>query len=375
MACGSPASPRHELSLSSSRATALIAAGGASPLVPAGDSLAGVTQPVPGWRSPATAAAGPQKTVQQAAMEVQDSAPAPGVFECTPPVTRRSVRFADTVQPGSSSRARLRMGTPYSAAAAFDLGADGEEEEAVASAASPVVASCRRSPLGRVPAGSSPLPATAWQRSPLAPMQSAVKPRYGDAARDSDVGSSSEDEEGEVRKSSGLLGYWHGEAAFLLRCKCKQPAKGVSIKVSCLPFSLLVMQLFDASRMAQRAQRAVGPTPSPFRLVGSAAADATPMAHPEPALAGGEGADEEEEAHGSYPAPASVRRSGTPATSMLSTSSFSPPRQLVLLAVRPLGRVSCRQHLGQLLASLVCNGCSCLWSADAHSTHAAVARH
>ena len=134
----------------------------------------------------------------------------------------------------------------------------------------------------------------------------------------------------------------------LLRLKkCK--AKGVSLKVACLPLSLHAMQLFDASRMAQRAQRAVGPTPSPFRLVGLAAADATPMAHPEPALAGGEGADEEDEgAYGSYPASASVRRSGTPATSMLSTSSFSPPRQLVLLAVRPLGRVSCRRPGGCL---------------------------
>ena len=143
---GSPASPLQELSLGSSRASALIAAGGASPLVPAGTSLLGVTQPVPGWYSPAAAGPQQQQTVQQAAMEVQDSAPAPGPVECTPPVTRRSVRFADTVQPGSSSRARLHISTPYSAAAAFDLEADAEEaeEEAVASAASPVVASCRR---------------------------------------------------------------------------------------------------------------------------------------------------------------------------------------------------------------------------------------
>ncbi|PRW59511.1 hypothetical protein C2E21_1411 [Chlorella sorokiniana] len=290
---GSPASPLHELSLSSSRATALIAAGGASPLAPAGDSLVGVTQPAPGWHSPAAAAAGPQLTLQQAAMEVQDSAPAPSMVECTPPVTRRSVRFADTVQPGSSSRARLRIGTPYSAAAAFDLEAE-EEEEAVASTASPVVASCRRSPLGRVPAGASPLPAAAWQRSPLAPMQSAAKPRHGGAAYDSDAGSSEDDE----------------------------------------------AQLFDASRMAQRAQRALGPTPSPLRLAGSAA-DATPMAHPEPAWGAFAGEDDEDAEEGQgcgYPAPGSIRRGGTPATSMLSTSSFSPPRPLVLLAVRPLGR-------------------------------------
>ena len=96
--------------------------------------------------------------------------------------------------------------------------------------------------------------------------------------------------------------------------------------------------------MAQRAQRAVGPTPSPLCFAGSAA-EATPMAHPEPAYGAFAGQDdeeaaEEEEGYGSYPAPASVKRGGTPATSMLSTSSFSPPRPLVLMAVRPLGRVS-----------------------------------
>lgn len=69
------------------------------------------------------------------------------------------------------------------------------------------------------------------------------------------------------------------------------------------------------------------------------------MAHPEPAYGAFAGQDdeeaaEEEEGYGSYPAPASVKRGGTPATSMLSTSSFSPPRPLVLMAVRPLGRVS-----------------------------------
>lgn len=217
LARGSP-SPLQELSLSSSRATALIAAGGTSPLAPAGDSLVGVTQPVRGWLSPAAAAAQQQQTVQQAGMEVQDSAPAPGLVEFTPPVTRRSVRFADTVQPGSSSRGRLRMGTPYSAAAAFDLGAEEEEgeEEAVASAASPVVASCRRSPLGRAPPGASPLPPAAWQRSPLAPMQSAAKPHHPGAVYGLDAGSS-EDEEVEVRQLFGgcsdacglvRLGHW-----------------------------------------------------------------------------------------------------------------------------------------------------------------------
>lgn len=199
LARGSP-SLLQELSLSSSRATALIAAGDASPLAPAGDSLVGVTQPVRGWLSPA-AAAQQQQTVQQAGMEAQDSAPAPGLVEFTPPVTRRSVRFANTVQPGSSSRGRLRMGTPYSAAAAFDLGAEEEEaeEEAAASAASPVVASCRRSPLGRAPPGASPLPPAAWQRSPLAPMQSAAKPHHAGTVYDLDAGSS-DDDEVEVRQ-------------------------------------------------------------------------------------------------------------------------------------------------------------------------------
>lgn len=67
------------------------------------------------------------------------------------------------------------------------------------------------------------------------------------------------------------------------------------------------------------------------------------MAHPEPASGAFavDYAEEEEEGYGSYPAHGSIRGSSTPATSMLSTSSFSPPRPLVLLAVRPLGRVSC----------------------------------
>ena len=64
------------------------------------------------------------------------------------------------------------------------------------------------------------------------------------------------------------------------------------------------------------------------------------MAHPEPRFGGeeeGEEEEEEEEGHGSY----SGRRapSATPGASVLSTSSFSPPQPLMLLAVRPLGRV------------------------------------
>lgn len=65
------------------------------------------------------------------------------------------------------------------------------------------------------------------------------------------------------------------------------------------------------------------------------------MAHPEPRFGGEEEGEEqeeeEEEGHSSY----SGRRapSATPGASVLSTSSFSPPQPLMLLAVRPLGRV------------------------------------
>jgi hypothetical protein len=59
----------------------------------------------------------------------------------------------------------------------------------------------------------------------------------------------------------------------------------------------------------------------------------TPTAHPE--RYGGQGSS-----YPSYEARAAAAAAGTPATSVLSTSSFSPPQPLVLLAVRPLGRVS-----------------------------------
>ena len=167
--------------LGSSRAAALIAAGGTSP--------AAVSQPAFGGQQAAGAEAMTQAQPTAGWAEVQDSAPAPAAAmpaaavaaECTPPVTRRSVRFADSVrQAGSSGRGALRHGTPYSAAPPGD---DGEgqqlQQEAAASAASPVVASCRRSPLGRPPAASPA--AAAWARSPLAPMQSAAKPAGGEA--------------------------------------------------------------------------------------------------------------------------------------------------------------------------------------------------
>lgn len=88
--------------------------------------------------------------------------------------------------------------------------------------------------------------------------------------------------------------------------------------------------LFDASRMAQRAARAAQPLPS--RLLPSSA---TPMAHPERELWD----DGETEGHGSYEGGArSMASALTSGTSILSASSFSPPRPLVLL--RPLARVS-----------------------------------
>lgn len=92
--------------------------------------------------------------------------------------------------------------------------------------------------------------------------------------------------------------------------------------------------------MAQAAKHAGTPAPawagSPLR---PGSAGPTPMAHPEHLTL-----DEAKESYGSYAAAggrAGARAAAaTPATSALSTSSFSPPQPLVMLAVRPLGRVS-----------------------------------
>lgn len=114
---------------------------------------------------------------------------------------------------------------------------------------------------------------------------------------------------------------------------CSQPSSSVSC---------LLQLLYDASRMAQRANRMAAV--SPLRVTTRAEDGATPMAHPERSgwqAAGAQG----DECAGSVAA--GVRAPGraatgatTPAVSVLSTSSFSPPQPLVLLAVRPLGRVS-----------------------------------
>lgn len=110
--------------------------------------------------------------------------------------------------------------------------------------------------------------------------------------------------------------------------------------------------------MAQRARNA-GPTPSPARLPAAAAlSGATPMAHPEPA-----GWDGEAESYASYDAPGAGRRYGagaaTPGTSVLSASSLSPPKPLVLLGMRPvLGRVS-EQEGGGLPARGLLRGQAC----------------
>lgn len=192
-ASGSPAST-HDLALSGSRAAALIAAGGMSRLGLAGTSPAAVSQPQFDWQTPAqTLSAEAQGCAPRLAAAEAPTVVAPAA-EVTP-VTRRSVRWADTVQAGSPGQGRLRVGTPYSAAAACDLAEEGE-----GSAISPVVASCRRSPLG-MPPNSSPA-AAAWQRSPLAAMQSTAKPaavpmrRF--AAGDASGSSSEDDDSSEV---------------------------------------------------------------------------------------------------------------------------------------------------------------------------------
>ncbi|EFN54247.1 hypothetical protein CHLNCDRAFT_135780 [Chlorella variabilis] len=293
------ASAQQELSLgSSSRAAAMIAAGSYSPpLVTAHASPSAVNQAsrLEPTSAAAAAAAAPASapaqgpittTVTAAAAAAAPSAT--GVGECTPPATRRSVRFADMTRAAGSERGMLlRMGTPYShsTAAALPDGSDDAASPASASA-SPVVASSRRSPLGvagrRIAA---PL------RSPPAEAQSAARPaaavaRFALERGDGGWGSSSgSDEDGEL--------------------------------------------LFDASRMAQRANRQA--TPSPARRPASGAA--TPMAHPE--------------RYGGFAAGCGGAGAATPttATSMLSTSSFSPPRPLALLAVRPLGRMHRRGAL------------------------------
>lgn len=90
--------------------------------------------------------------------------------------------------------------------------------------------------------------------------------------------------------------------------------------------------------------------PSPSRHALTSPGAATPMAHPE--RPDREAEAEEEEGYGSYPAGGAVGGrsaavvAATPATSVLSTSSFSPPQPLVLLAVRPLGRVRCCAAIG-----------------------------
>ena len=173
---------------SASRAAALIAGSGSSPLAPAGASPAAVSQINRWWESTAAGAGPPAVT------EGQDSAPAAAAgtataADCTPAATRRAVRFADTVQAGSNARGPMRVGTPYSAAAA----AAAEAEDA-----SPVVGSCRRSPLGATSAGVSPAAGAAAQRSPLAAMQSAARPvrRFALETGDSDGGSSSDEDDG-----------------------------------------------------------------------------------------------------------------------------------------------------------------------------------
>ncbi len=82
---------------------------------------------------------------------------------------------------------------------------------------------------------------------------------------------------------------------------------------------------------------------SPLRATARTEDGATPMAHPE--HSGWQTETHGDEGVGSVAA--GVRARGriatgatTPAVSVLSTSSFSPPQPLVLLAVRPLGRVS-----------------------------------
>lgn len=277
--------------------------------------------------------------------DVQDSAPAAAAAaaECTPLVTRRSVRFADTVQAGSNGRAPLRHGTPYSAAA---WAAEDEDEQSAASSASPVVGSCRRSPLGFLPAASPAAASTAaaaWRRSPLGPMQSAAKPaadqapmrRFAFGRDEDDSGSSSSDEDdnqvrGRVCDENVRWGWGlrrQGNAA-----GGNQPFNETA--PHSIPTPTHLQLRFDASRMGQRANQAA--SPSPLRLPASTGG-ATPMAHPEPPFGGEE--EEAEEGYGSY---GGVRRGGstTPGASMLSTSSFSPPQPLVMMAVRPLGRVS-----------------------------------
>ena len=92
--------------------------------------------------------------------------------------------------------------------------------------------------------------------------------------------------------------------------------------------TVLQRVLFDASRMGQRGNRgAASPSGTPGGA--SSGGGRTPTAHPERGSS-----------HLSYEARAAAAAAGTPATSVLSTSSFSPPQPLVLLAVRPLGRVS-----------------------------------
>lgn len=87
------------------------------------------------------------------------------------------------------------------------------------------------------------------------------------------------------------------------------------------------------------AQRAIGAAASPLHATADSTDGATPMAHPE--RPGWQAAEAPQgEGPGSVAAKMlAAAGSATPATSVLSTSSFSPPQPLVLLAVRPLGRV------------------------------------
>lgn len=94
----------------------------------------------------------------------------------------------------------------------------------------------------------------------------------------------------------------------------------------------LLQVLRDASRMAQGGKRGAA-LPSGTPGGASSSGGRTPTAHPE--RYGGQELD-----YASYEAGAAAGAAGTPATSVLSTSSFSPPQPLVLLAVWPLGRVS-----------------------------------
>ncbi|KAL4854932.1 hypothetical protein ACK3TF_004403 [Chlorella vulgaris] len=297
---------------SSSRAAALIAAGtyspapepapAVAPVAAAGsqDSSRGAQSkspaapPAPAEAASAAAASGLADTPLATEAFLSPAAlPAPAAAaagdECTPQVGRRSVRFAETVQQAASSQwAVPRTGTPYSgpaAAAALDaaaLAAAGSGDEQAY--ASPVVASSRRSPLGFAGnrAGSSPL-----ARSPLAAAQSAAKPAPAL----------------HLSRAKAAGGGWGGSGS-----SSSSDDEGNEA-------------LFDASRMAQRGNHAATPSP----LGQGLPASATPTAHPR--RFGGQAGG------GATP---------TTATSALSTSSFSPPRPLVLLA---LGRAHRRGAL------------------------------